>query len=136
MAKFAPGFRFSLLDTVVLVAGFTGVAVLGSMEWWLALVVGIPLATFFLFCNVFRISRLPELLWAGVFVSLAGGTILCDVPGWWATAIGSTLSAALVVALEMCKPSYHGVGWRRINPGLPLWWEMRTEKASDAEPAG
>jgi hypothetical protein len=21
------------------------------------------------------------------------------------------------------KPSYHGVGWRCINPELPAWWE-------------
>jgi hypothetical protein len=25
----------------------------------------------------------------------------------------------------MWKPSYHGVGWQWINPGLPTWWESR-----------
>jgi hypothetical protein len=30
-----------------------------------------------------------------------------------------------VVIVEMRKPSYHGVGWQRINPGLPAWWDAR-----------
>ncbi|MGL4419229.1 MAG: hypothetical protein ACRCZF_01065, partial [Gemmataceae bacterium] len=67
----------------------------------------------------FRVSRPLELLWAGAFIALAAATTLCGVPGWWATALGSVLVAAAVVAAEMRRPSYHGVGWRRINPGLP-----------------
>jgi hypothetical protein len=31
----------------------------------------------------------------------------------------------IVVVVEMRKPSYHGVGWKWINPGLPAWWESR-----------
>lgn len=133
-SKFSPGFRLSVLDSVVLTAGVAGAVTLSAMEWRMALVVGIPLAHFFLFCNVFRVSRTLELLWAAFFVALAAATILWDVPGWWATALGSVLVAGLVVAVAMRQPSYHGVGWRRINPGLPGWWEARVAEAQAAEP--
>ncbi len=96
--------------------------------------VGIPLAAFFVFCNVFRVSRPLELLWAGAFIALAAATIAWGVPGWGATAVGSALVAAAVVAAEMRRPSYHDVGWRRINPGLPSWWEARAARTPDAEP--
>lgn len=134
-AKFSPGFRFSALDGVVLVVGVVGVVALGVIEWWLGIGVGIPLAAFFVFCNVFRVSRPLELLWAGAFIALAGATIVWGVPGWWATALGAVLVAAVVVAVEMRRPSYHGVGWRRVNPGLPSWWEARAARAQDAEPS-
>ena len=107
-----------------------GVAALASMEWWWGLVVGIPLVYFFLFCNVFRVSRPLELLWAGVFVVLAGTTLVTGVPGWLPTSIVSVLVAALVVGAEMRKPSYHGVGWQSINPALPTWWGRRSPQAA------
>ena len=134
VAKFSPGFRISSLDLFVLVAGVAGVVALGAVTWWYGLVVGIVLAHFFLFCNVFRVSRPLELLWAGAFVALTAATVLWGVPGWWPTTIGSLCVAALVVAVEMRKPSYHGVGWQRVNPGLPGWWETHAPKAPDAEP--
>lgn len=133
-AKFSPGFRFSTLDGVVLVVGGVVVVAIGIIEWWLGLAVGIPLAAFFLFCNVFRVSRPLELLWAGAYIVLAAATILSGVPGWWATALGSVLLAAVVIAAEMRRPSYHGVGWRRINPDLQSWWEAREARAPAAEP--
>jgi hypothetical protein len=132
-AKFSPGFRFSALDGVVLVIGVVGVVAVSVIEWWLGLAVGIPLAAFFVFCNVFRVSRPLELLWAGAFIALVAATILWGVPGWWATALGSALVAAVAVAAEMRRPSYHGVGWRHINPGLPSWWKARAARAQGAE---
>jgi hypothetical protein len=70
-------------------------------------------------------ARPLELAWAGVFVVLAGTTIALETPGWWVTALGSLLVTVIVVVVEMRKPSYHGVGWQRINPALPAWWEGR-----------
>jgi len=35
---------------------------------------------------------------------------------------GSTI---ICVAVEMRKPSYHGVGWKWINPKLPEWWKTQ-----------
>lgn len=83
------------------------------------------LAHFFLFCNVFRLARPLELVWAAVFVALAAGTLAIDIPGWPATAAISLCVTVVVIPLEMRKLSYHGVGWERINPGLRSWWESR-----------
>lgn len=131
-ARFSPGPRFSLLDLFALVAGATAATAAGSVAWWAGLAVAIPLTHFFLFCNVFRVSRPPELLWAAVFIAFAAPTAVWGVPGWWPTAVGASGVAALVIASEMCKPSYHGLAWRWINPGLPAWWEARTAGTADA----
>jgi len=39
-----------------------------------------------------------------------------------------------VVVVEMCKPSYHGVGWQRINPRLREWWAENGPQVENAEP--
>jgi hypothetical protein len=38
-----------------------------------------------------------------------------------------------VVVAEMLKPSYHGVGWQRINPRLPEWWAENGPATENAE---
>jgi len=103
---------------------------LSTYEWWWGFVPAFVLAHFFLFCNVIRMARPLELIWAGFFVVLAGATIVYDVPGWLITVPLSMLVTVIVVCIEMHKPSYHGVGWQRINPGLPLWWEAHVAKTS------
>ncbi len=113
---------------VVLIAGVAGAILLGSLEWWLGVAAGFVLAHFYLFCNVFRLSRSLELIWAGIFVTLATTTVLWDTPGWWPTLGASLCVTVLVVALEMRKPSYHGIGWHWINPGLRAWWETHVAK--------
>ena len=124
-AAFAPGFRLSAVDVFVLIAGTVATIVLSTYVWWWGFVPAFVLAHFFLFCNVVRMARPLELVWAGVFVVLAGATIAFDTPGWLVTALASLLVTVVVVLVEMRKPSYHGVGWQRINPGLPAWWEAR-----------
>jgi hypothetical protein len=76
-------------------------------------------------------ARPLEFLWSGVFVALAGATIAIDMPGWVATFVVSALVTATVVILEIRKPSYHGVGWKWINPGLPARWEAQMSKRAD-----
>jgi hypothetical protein len=122
-AKFAPGFRFSTFDGLVMLVGAIGGSVLWTMTWWWGFLVGFVLAHFFLFCNVVRLARPLELAWALVFVVLAGATIAVGVPGWPLTAIGSLIVTVVVIVVELRKPSYHGIGWQRLNPGLPTWWE-------------
>lgn len=127
---FAPGFRLSVLDVVVLVGGTAATIVLSMFVWWWGFVPAFVLAHFFLFCNVVRMARPLELLWGGVFVVLAGATVAFETPGWLVTALVSLLVTVAVVIVEMRKPSYHGVGWQRINPGLPAWWEARLAEKS------
>lgn len=124
-AAFAPGFRLSALDVAVLVGGTATTIVLAMFVWWWGFVLAFVLAHFFLFCNVVRMARPLELIWTGAFVVLAGATVAYETPGWLVTALVSSFMTVVVVIVEMRKPSYHGVGWRRINPGLPAWWESR-----------
>ena len=124
-ANFAPGFRLSLTDVLMLVVGTIGALALGFITWWGGFVVGFVLAHFFLFCNVFRLARPLELAWSGAFVLLAVGTVALEFPGWIITASISLCISILVIVVEMRKPSYHGIGWRMINPGLPAWWESQ-----------
>jgi hypothetical protein len=130
---FAPGFRFSTLDGFVLGIGVPTTALLAAFEPWLGFVVAFPLGHFFLFCNVFRLARTLELAWAAVFVTLCTTTMILDAPGWYTTAAISLGVTILVVAVEMWKPSYHGVGWRRINPDLKTWWDSHGVEGSPNE---
>jgi hypothetical protein len=128
---FAPGFRFSVGDGLILIGGVAGAVVLSMFEWWQGFVAGFVVAHFFLFCNVVRMARPLDLFWSGVFVALAVATMAIDMPGWAATFVVSAVVTVVVVALEIRKPSYHGVGWKWINPGLPGWWEARMPKQAD-----
>lgn len=124
---FSPGFRLSTIDILVLAAGVVGAGVLGMFVGWLGFAVAFTIGHFFLFCNVFRLSRPLELAWAACFISLSAATIVLEFPGWMWTGAISLLATAAVVAIEMRRPSYHGVGWRRINPHLEIWWNTQTE---------
>ncbi len=123
--RFAPGWRLSGFDAVILLLGIIGSFVLGFYVWWMALVVAFAVGHFFLFCNIVRMSRSLELVWATVFVALCAATILIEFPGWLWTAVFSIGLTFVLVMVEMRKPSYHGIGWQRINPNLREWWEKR-----------
>jgi hypothetical protein len=122
---FKPGFRLDAIDTLVLVVGAAGVVLLAQVEWWMGLIIGFAVGHFFLFCNVFRVARPLELTWSVIFVVLAGSTIVTEQPGW-AVTLGVTLVATLlVIVVQVRKPSYHGIGWQRLNPKLHEWWETQ-----------
>lgn len=112
------GFRLSALDAAVLVAGAAafvlGAASLGPIAGVIAMAVG----HFFLFCNVFRLRRRYELGWTAVFVAnFTAWTFATDFS--WAGVLAVQLPAtALVIALELRSPRYHGVLAERINPRL------------------
>ena len=122
---FAPGFRISLSDAVVLMAGIIGAFIASSYAWWAGMMIGFVVGHFFLFCNVFRIARKPELIWAAVFIILTGSTVLTGMPGWIVTFTGSLIVAVVLIYLETQKPSYHGILWSKFNPGLREWWEKQ-----------
>jgi len=121
--EFKPGFRIDAVDASVLAVAAIATLFAGRIEWWMGFAIAFATGHFFLFCNVFRVRRSLELAWALVFVSGAGATILVGEPGWSATAAGSLCVTVAVIALQMRQPSYHGIGWGRINPGLRVWWD-------------
>jgi len=121
--EFRPGFRFSQFDALILGLGAFGAIIEWPKTWWLGFVIGFVVGHFFLFCNVFRISRPPEMLWGMVFVLLTASTIFVGRPTWTETAFFSMAVTVAVIGMEMKKPSYHGVGWKFLNPNLQEWWE-------------
>jgi hypothetical protein len=120
--EFSPGFRLSVLDALIIAIGAAAAFFLASVEPWWGFMVAFVVAHFFLFCNIVRMARPLELAWAGIFLALAATTIVLDIPGWPLTASASLAVTLVVVVLQMRKPSYHGLGWQRINPGLRAWW--------------
>jgi hypothetical protein len=123
--QFSPGFRLSIVDALVIAAATIGAVALGSIDWTWGFVIGFVVCHFFLFCNVVRMSRPLELTWGAVFVALSAATITTGAPGWVATtAISIAVTTALVI-VQVRSPSYHGIGWQRINPELPEWWQSR-----------
>ena len=123
---FSPGFRLSLVDIAVLLVGTIVAVALSFVLPWLAFVIAFVVGHFFLFCNIVRMARPLELIWAGVFVMLAGATVILESPGWLVTACASLVVTSVVVIIQARKPSYHGAGWQWINPGLPAWWESQS----------
>jgi hypothetical protein len=70
-------------------------------------------------------DRALELLWAALFVGLALSTLSGAQPAWPVTLLLALFATAILVLIQIKKPSYHGVAWRRINPNLPNWWQSR-----------
>ena len=76
----------------------------------------VVLVHFFLFCNVFRVRRSYEVIWAVTFVAnllawqVAGGI------SWRGVLLTQLPLTLLAIAAEMRSRRYHGVGWRWINP--------------------
>ncbi len=128
-SQFRPGFRISIRDTAVLGVGILSVVLLRVQMPVGAFVIGFVILHFFLFCNVFRIPRRPELIWAGTFVLLSCSTISVHVPGWIFTVVASLALSIFLICHSMAGPDYHGVGWQRINPGLREWWEEHVDGA-------
>lgn len=126
--EFRPGFRLSAIDICILIGGAIASAALWLQDTWIGLAVAFVVGHFFLFCNVLRMSRPVELLWAGLFIVSAGGAAFMVIS--WPVAFGiSACATVILAAIEMRRPSYHGAGWRRVNPRLREWWQAKNELA-------
>ena len=111
------------LDLAVIVAGVVVSWWIGKRYWPLSVMVLVVVGRFFLFCNVFRLSRSLELVWAGVFLVLLSLKIDSDFVSWKTTMAMILCVTHIVVICEMKKSSYHGIFWRRVNPNLKDWWD-------------
>lgn len=124
---FSPGPRLSALDVVVLSAA-------GACASWaayalgpgLGVVLGLPAACFFLFCNVFRVGLTLELWWAVAYLPITSVMLAQLIP--WQLGVGlAVLLCAAVIAIAMRSPTYHGLGWQRVNPELRERWDAARE---------
>jgi hypothetical protein len=125
--QFQPGYRLNLMDVAFsLFIIVTAIGVWG-LDWRIAIMCATAGFQFFLFCNVFRIRRVPELIWAAMYsvvsyLSITNDWSMCA----WA-AIWISIGLGLIVN-EMRHPGYHGVLWKRINPNLESWFSENVEK--------
>ena len=124
--RFAPGFRLSKLDIAVLIAGAAMAVALASVDIWFGAASAFVVGHFFLFCNVLRMSRPLELTWAATFAALVVLSFVYGYLGWPVVFGIAGLVTILLTAIEMRRPSYHGVGWQKLNPDLPAWWKRKT----------
>ncbi len=119
---FNPGLRLSVIDSLILTGSCAGVIGLIPVAAEIAFVIGYTVGHFFLFCNVFRVSRIPELIWASLFIFLTGLTLMTEKPGWAWVVFLTLVMTIIIIFLEMKKKSYHGIFWKSVNPNLEQWW--------------
>lgn len=114
-------------DGVALVVGGVASVVVSRFGMWIGIGVAFVVLHFFLFCNVLRITRAAELVWAGIYLGLVAVAIGTGAISW-PMVLGISLGVTVVVAIiETRRCSYHGVGWKWINPKLPQWWQSMND---------
>ena len=104
------GFRLSWTDAAVLLT-----AASGSLLAWRsarALAVGIAVAVFhfFLFCNVFRVSRPLELGWAACLLLNVFTLRLLDAFSWPTAMLVQTPITLGILVWTVRSPEYRGIG--------------------------
>lgn len=111
-----PGFRLSTVDVIFLV--FSGITTyilhpyLLSFIWIIPLVVG----HFFLFCNVFRVRRNLELLWATVFC--ANIIVHFYTHFSWKTVLAVQIPTTIIIVIAQIQDkNYRGIfyKWKKAN---------------------
>lgn len=103
------GFRMSLVDVGAILICLGGTIALKESLGEMIYVAPIALGHFFLFCNVFRLRRSYELIWAGAFVcNVAAWSIFGDI-SWWPILAVQTPLTILLLILECRSPRYHGI---------------------------
>jgi hypothetical protein len=121
------GIRFSITDAAAI-----AICALATWGTWplfgeTAAAFPIVLGHFFLFCNIFRVPRLPELLWSGAFVINVGGWFAFGQFTWFAV-LWTQLPATLAVVLgAIARRDYHGVGYRLVP------WARRPENTREVD---
>ena len=124
--QFEPGFRLSLLDTLVLLAASGLIGLVFLVDRTLSAAIAVVVLHFFLFCNVFRMSRSLELIWAAAFVLLAIMSLKFNFLAVGNAGVICLSLSCFLVVLQMRKPSYHGIFWQKINPNLNVWFGHTT----------
>jgi hypothetical protein len=118
------GFYFTAFDLFILIGGAISSVVIGQMwAWQFGVFAAVAVLHFFLFCNIIRIWRPYELIWAGLFVLNIYLWMQFDMPralGVCAILLIQMCFTSAFLALQMRSKYYHGVGWQQLNPGYKI----------------
>jgi len=130
-----PGFRCSFTDVLVLI-----IAPLAT--WWLwpqlgamAAVILFAVGHFFLFCNVFRVHRNKELLWAGAAIINVGIWTIAGQWWWPGILLAQSPLTLAVITWEISSPGYHGIGWNPLKKSLPTTPDQAAAAPPPSDPA-
>ena len=119
------GFQFSPADGAAIGGILLAALALRRLDtplWWILLIVA---GHFFTFCNVFRIVRRRELIWAGLFILNSGLWTWFDQLTWPHVLLCQLPITVTLVVADMRGPGYHGILAGRINPRLSEYLEQR-----------
>ena len=122
---FNPGFRLSITDVFILIIGAIGAVYLMSIDINLSLIILFVIGHFFLFCNITRMARTLELIWAVSFLALCIGSIKFNLLPLNIVFLTSAMLTIGLTVYEVRKPSYHGAFWQTFNPSLKEWFEKK-----------
>lgn len=120
--QFKPGFRFSVLDAIILVVASCLAFFVNTYDYHYSILVIFVVFHFFLFCNIIRMSRIPELIWSALFLCIFYLHLELSVISFIGALAFCVLVTFVLTFLELRKPGYHGVFWNKINPELPGWF--------------
>jgi|SRR5215469_8062836 len=112
------GFRFSSIDVLVIGLFLCATAILWHLNsplWWMLLITA---AHFFLFCNVFRIVRRLELIWATTFILNIGAWAWLNHLNWLFVLVCQLPLTLILLIAGIRSPGYHGIFANRLNPKL------------------
>jgi hypothetical protein len=119
------GFRLSVTDIAVLALAVPATGLLWPVIGAMAGIIPMAVGHFFLFCNIVRIHRWKELVWAAVCLLNVGGWAACDRLWWPGILAVQTPLTVVLIATELRTRRYHGVWARRINPHLQDYLDGR-----------
>ena len=112
------GFWLSLSDLLVLAGSFLATWFFWKATHGYSFFILFVVGHFFLFCNVFRLRRKPELIWTAGFVFNTFLFSFFDYNYLVALlAVQVTITVALI-GLEMARPDYHGIFSKKINSSI------------------
>ena len=113
------GFRFSLRDGIAIIIITAMTIGLWNLTQGFSAICALALGHFFLFCNIFRVRRSLELIWAGIFVLNVFAWALMRPEIWLKGVLMVQIPVTVtVILIEMFSPRYHGIMSKRINKRL------------------
>jgi hypothetical protein len=113
---------------VVILLGAISDIFLAQYDHSLAFALAFVVAHFFLFCNLIRMPRSLEMLWAAAFLALAAMVLITQWLNWTECFVFSSVSACALIGFHLFSPSYHGIFWQTVNPNLPQWWQEKCQR--------